>query len=87
MITNISTKRILSEMRVTIISESFTHKMAAKTSWRRYGTKLRHCYPMCRDHIGLNTTAYKHFKTFVQRMFLLCHSLSFGLLHVAFSEL
>jgi len=22
--------------------------MAAKTSWRRYGTKLRHCHPMCR---------------------------------------
>jgi len=87
MITNISTKRILSEMRVTIISKSFTHKMAAKTSWHRYGTKLRHCHPIYRDHIGLNTKAYKHFKTFVQRMFLLCHSLSFGLLHVAFSEL
>jgi len=26
------------------IYESFTHRMAAKTSWRRYGTKLRHCH-------------------------------------------
>ena len=25
-----------------------THKMAAKTSWRRYRTKLRHCHPMYR---------------------------------------
>jgi len=24
---------------------SFTHKMAAKISWHRYGTKLRHCHP------------------------------------------
>jgi len=24
----------------------FTHKMAAKTSWHRYGTKLRHCHHM-----------------------------------------
>ena len=28
------------------ISKSFTHKMAAKISWHRYGTKLRHCRPM-----------------------------------------
>ena len=28
------------------IYESFTHKMAAKTSWHRYGTKLRHCHSM-----------------------------------------
>ena len=27
-------------------SKSFTYKMAAKTSWHRYGTKLRHCHPM-----------------------------------------
>jgi len=25
---------------------SFTYKMAAKTSWHRYGTKLRHCRSM-----------------------------------------
>ena len=35
-----------SDDRVTNISTSFTHKMAAKTSWHRYGTKLRHCHPM-----------------------------------------
>ena len=31
------------DSRVTNISKSFTYKMAAKTSWHRYGTKLRHC--------------------------------------------
>jgi len=36
----------LCDSRVTNISKSFTHKMAAKTSWHRYGTKLRHCHPM-----------------------------------------
>jgi len=25
---------------------SFAYKMAAKTSWHRFGTKLRHCHPM-----------------------------------------
>ena len=28
------------------MSESFAHKMAAKTSWHRYESKLRHCHPM-----------------------------------------
>ena len=32
--------------RVTNIYKSFTYKMAAKTSWHRYGKKLRHCHPM-----------------------------------------
>jgi len=42
-------KAYLSDSRVTNISSSFTYKMhAAKTSWHRYGTKLRHCHPMCR---------------------------------------
>jgi len=36
----------LSGVTVRNIYESFTHKMAAKTSWHRYGTKLRHCQPM-----------------------------------------
>jgi len=27
-------------------SKSFTRKMAAKTTWHRYGTKLRHCHPV-----------------------------------------
>jgi len=39
-------KAYLSDNRVTHISQSFTHKMAAKTSWHRYGTKLRHCHPV-----------------------------------------
>ena len=46
MITNLPIKRVLSDSRVTNISKSFTHKMAVKTSWRRYGTKLRHCHAM-----------------------------------------
>jgi len=41
-------KANLSDSRVTNISRSFTQKMAAKTSWHRYGTKLRHCHPMYR---------------------------------------
>jgi len=36
----------LSAITVTNISKSFTYKMAAKTNWHRYGTKLRHCHPM-----------------------------------------
>ena len=28
---------------MTNVSKSFTHKIAAKTSWHSYGTKLRHC--------------------------------------------
>jgi len=35
-----------SDTRVTNISRSFTHNMAAKTSRHTYGTKLRHCHPM-----------------------------------------
>ena len=45
MIINLPIKRVLSDSRVTNISKSFTHKMAVKTSWRRYGTKVRHCHP------------------------------------------
>jgi len=39
-------KRILSAITVTSLYQSFTYKMAAKTSWHRYGTKLRHCHPI-----------------------------------------
>jgi len=46
MIIDLPTKRNLSDSRVTNIYKSFTHKMAAKTSWHRYGTKLRHCHSM-----------------------------------------
>ena len=38
-------KAYLSDIRVTNISKSFTHNMAAETSWHRYGTKFRHCHP------------------------------------------
>ena len=31
-----------------IRAASFAHTMAAKTSWHRYGTKLRHCHRMYR---------------------------------------
>ena len=34
----------LSDITLTNTSHSFTHKMATKTSWHRYGTKLRHCH-------------------------------------------
>jgi len=44
-------KVYLSEVTVTNIYESFTHKLAAKTSWHRYVTKLRiinvHCVCVC----------------------------------------
>jgi len=43
MIINLPTSTY-SDIRVTNISKSFTHKMAAKTNWHRYGTKLRHCH-------------------------------------------
>jgi len=47
----------LSDIRVTNISKRLTYKMAAtKTSWRRYGTKLRHCQPIysrLRPEIGV----------------------------------
>jgi len=39
-------KAYLSDIKVTNISKSFTHKIVAKTSWHEYGTKLRHCHPM-----------------------------------------
>ena len=31
----------------TLSNSRQIHKMAAKTSWHRYGTKLRHCHAMC----------------------------------------
>jgi len=39
-------KMYLCDITVANISESFTHKMAAKTSWHRYESKLRHCHPV-----------------------------------------
>jgi len=43
-------KAYLRDSRVTDISKSFTYKMAPKTSWHRYGTKLRHCHPVYMGH-------------------------------------
>jgi len=39
-------KAYSSDITVANISPSSTHKLAAKTSWHRYGTKLRHCHAM-----------------------------------------
>ena len=41
-------KAYISDITVTDISKSFTHKMAANTSWHRYRTTLRHCHPTYR---------------------------------------
>ena len=65
MITNLAThKAKLSDTRVTNISEGFTHKTAAITSWHRYGTKLRHCHTMsilvCRWQIGFTFLVPAH---------------------------
>jgi len=42
----LTNKAYLSAITVTIISQSFTYKMATKVNWHRYGTKLRHCHPV-----------------------------------------
>jgi len=42
-------KAYLSDVTVTNISPSFTHKMVAKTNWHRHGTKLRYCHSMYSD--------------------------------------
>ena len=49
----------MSAITVTSNFLSFTHKMApaAKTSWHRYGTKLRHFHPMYRER-GWRTDVY-----------------------------
>jgi len=54
MIINLPKKRIR-DNRVTNISKSFTHKMAAKTSWHRYGTTLRHSHPMYSERKSADT--------------------------------
>ena len=40
-------KAYLSDITVTNISQLYSQD-GAKTSWRRYGTKLRHCHPVYR---------------------------------------
>ena len=34
--------------RLKVLVWVFTHKMAPKTSWHRYGNKLRYCHPICK---------------------------------------
>jgi len=55
MIINLPTKR----SRVTSISNSCTHKMAVKTSWHRYGTKLRHRHSMYSISTGGRSTSVR----------------------------
>jgi len=45
----LTNKAYLSDITVTNIFPSFTHKMVAKNSWHRHGTKLRHCHPTYRS--------------------------------------
>ena len=40
MIINLTKKAYLNDITVTNLSQSFTYKMAAKTSWNRYGMSL-----------------------------------------------
>jgi len=42
----------LIDITVAKISQSFTQKMASKTSWHRHGTKLRDCRPMYNAQVG-----------------------------------
>ena len=52
---------------MTNISKSFTHKMAAKTVWHRYETKLRHCHSVYRHLMPhLQTVPTKSKKTITQ---------------------
>jgi len=39
----LTNKAYLCAITVTSIFRNFNYKMAAKTGWHRYGTKLRHC--------------------------------------------
>jgi len=43
---------------VANISQGFTHKMAAKTSWHRYESKLRRCHPKCKPLTELRVACY-----------------------------
>ena len=46
------------------------HKMAAKTSWHRYGTKLRHCH--------VQVTILSFLKEFLHVSVILCYVSSTG---------
>jgi len=56
MIINLQIKRISMTAEWNIYT-SFTYKMAAKTSWHRYRTKLRDCLPM---YMIFDTLSDKH---------------------------
>ena len=53
MIINLPKKRINT---MTNVSKSFTHKMAAKTSWHRCGTKLCHFHP---EYVSVTLCEYE----------------------------
>jgi len=42
----VTNKAYISDITVRNISDSFAHKMVAKTSWHRCGTKRRRGHPM-----------------------------------------
>jgi len=42
----LTNKAYLGTVTITSIFQSFTYKMAAKTRWHRYGTKLRYGHPV-----------------------------------------
>jgi len=48
----LTNKAYLSAITVTSIFQSFTYKMAAKTGWHRYGTKLRHGHSMYKQQFA-----------------------------------
>jgi len=53
--------------------KSFTHKMAAKASWHRYGTKLRHCHPI----LLCITNRISTFASKISFLFLIFHNTEF----------
>jgi len=47
MVTDLPTKRFKRYRSDRHFSYSFTYKMTAEIDWHIYGTKLRHCHPVC----------------------------------------
>jgi len=57
-------KAHLSDNRVTNISKGFTHKMAVKISWHRYGTKLRDGHPMYNEVLRFSKPSCRYKRAF-----------------------
>jgi len=55
----LTNKAYLSGITVRNIYESFTHKMAEKTSWHRYGRKLRYCHPVYMPSVLLPSVLWR----------------------------